>query len=94
MIREAKELMRSTSNPIEALQKAGVTPEMIEKAKTYLDNPLANTFCKSLNIDKSEVMNVLNSFSDIQPQNSSSVTSSDDELDKLSKTLSKLQNKQ
>ena len=61
----ANNIMNSSRNPQEALQKAGVSRKDIENAKSYLNNPISNFILGRVGGDKGAISEDLNRIESI-----------------------------
>ena len=89
----AKQIMDTTQNPQEALQKAGVKREDIEKLRNMLNMPMAGWVIKSLGVNKDDLVSGLNRAESLfnAPQvNSLPEQAPSSELERLQANLARL----
>ena len=83
---KTQELMKLS--PMEAMQRAGVKQDDIQKAKNLLENPIASGIMGLFGVDKQSMTHELDNLS--KPQSSSPEQAPVDELARLRKNLEQL----
>lgn len=93
----ANNLLSATRNPEEVFQKAGITRQSLEKAKSLLNNPMSGFFINLVGGNKEELLkglsaaeSYLNTRSIGTPNNSLVEQAPASELDKLRENLNRL----
>ena len=76
-------IMNMANNPQEALNKAGITGDDINKIEGYLNNPMAKLLLGPLGVDTTEAKRVINQLKGSSQTEQAPVS----ELDSLEKTL-------
>lgn len=89
----ATQIMNVAQNPTDALQKAGVKREDLERARKLLNAPMAGLVIKSLGVNKEQLVDGLNkaeSLFDCAPVNTLPEQAHGDELGRLQANLARL----
>lgn len=86
-ISKAREILDGSNVPSEALEKAGITTDFIQKVRGYLNNPLSSFILPVLGVDKKTAMTKLNEIESIIGKNNSSMNESMQMTPKPSATL-------
>lgn len=85
----ANEIMNNSSSPIEALKKANVSNDTLQRLRGYLDNPTASFVLKPLGLDVAQTKAMLDQLGmGVNPPVQETQTGGD--LQSLQNTLAKL----
>lgn len=90
----ASGVLSATTNPQEALQKAGVTRADLDKAKKMLNSPMAGMVAKFFGASKDDIRKCLDSldglFNDAPPVNLPAEQAPASELERMQANLARL----
>lgn len=87
----ATQISAVAQNPQDALEKAGITKEDLNKAESFLNNPMAGTILSALGANKQDMLNTINQAKGIFTKNTFTEQAPvNGELEALQKTLAML----